>query len=64
MISNETFQTLTAKYVTLGCKLNFAETSTIATELERLGVRRASEDETPDVVVVNTCSVTAEPDKK
>ena len=64
MISNETFQTLTAKYVTLGCKLNFAETSTIATELERLGVRRACEDETPDVVVVNTCSVTAVADKK
>ncbi|MDE6543382.1 MAG: tRNA (N(6)-L-threonylcarbamoyladenosine(37)-C(2))-methylthiotransferase MtaB [Muribaculaceae bacterium] len=64
MISQETFQTLTAKYVTLGCKLNFAETSTIAAELERRGVRRANADETPDVIVVNTCSVTAVADKK
>lgn len=64
MISQETFLTLSAKYVTLGCKLNFAETSTIATELERRGVRRATDDEVPDVIVVNTCSVTAVADKK
>ena len=64
MISTETFQTLAAKYVTLGCKLNFAETSTIAAELERRGVRRASDDEAPDIIVVNTCSVTAVADKK
>ena len=64
MISQETFQTLTAKYVTLGCKLNFAETSTIAAELERRGVRRAGADDAPDVIVVNTCSVTAVADKK
>ena len=64
MISKETFQTLTAKYVTLGCKLNFAETSTIAAELERRGIRRVNEDDVPDIIVVNTCSVTAVADKK
>ncbi len=55
---------LTAAYHTLGCKLNFAETSTIAQMLAERGVRRAAEGEDPDIVVVNTCSVTELADKK
>ena len=55
---------LKAAYYTLGCKLNYAETSSIAEALERAGIRRAGDDETADVVVVNTCSVTAEADRK
>lgn len=49
---------ISATYVTLGCKLNFAETSTLSDRLEAVGVRRAAEDEVADICVVNTCSVT------
>lgn len=55
---------LTAAYFTLGCKLNFAETSTIGKQLAARGVRRAAKGETPDLCVVNTCSVTEMADKK
>ncbi len=55
---------LTAAYHTLGCKLNFAETATIAQALERKGVVRAKSGEHPDLVIVNTCSVTELADKK
>jgi len=55
---------LTAAYFTLGCKLNFAETSTIGKLLAAKGIRRASAGETPDICVVNTCSVTQMADKK
>lgn len=58
------FDGLTALYHTFGCKLNFAETSTIARNLGQLGVRRVSGGETPDLIVVNTCSVTELADKK
>lgn len=64
MIDTSTFSTLTAEYHTLGCKLNFAETSTIAQHLQQKGVRRAHGGEVPDICVVNTCSVTEEADKK
>ena len=64
MIDETTFATLTAEYHTLGCKLNFSETGTMARLLEERGVRRAHGGETPDIVVVNTCSVTEEADKK
>ncbi|MCF0197306.1 MAG: MiaB/RimO family radical SAM methylthiotransferase, partial [Bacteroidaceae bacterium] len=47
-----------AAYFTLGCKLNFAETSAIAERLQSLGVATAGEGERADVCVVNTCSVT------
>lgn len=53
-----------AAYFTLGCKLNFAETSTIGKILSEKGFRRARPDETPDICVVNTCSVTEMADKK
>lgn len=51
-------------YHTFGCKLNFAETSTIAEMLERKGIHRCDGDDIPDIILVNTCSVTAEADKK
>lgn len=55
---------LKAAYYTLGCKLNFAETSTIGKLLAERGIVRAAEGETPDICVVNTCSVTETADKK
>lgn len=53
-----------AAYYTLGCKLNFAETSTIGKMMESRGIHRAKENETPDICIVNTCSVTDVADKK
>ncbi|MCH5217416.1 MAG: tRNA (N(6)-L-threonylcarbamoyladenosine(37)-C(2))-methylthiotransferase MtaB [Muribaculaceae bacterium] len=55
---------LTAAYFTLGCKLNFAETSTIGRQLGEMGIREAAEGESPDICIVNTCSVTQMADKK
>ncbi len=52
------------KFATLGCKLNFAETATIGRQLRELGVSAVEKGETPDVCVVNTCSVTALADAK
>lgn len=57
-------RTLKAIYHTFGCKLNFAETSTVAAMMEERGITRANDGEVPDFVFVNTCSVTAEADKK
>ncbi len=54
----------TAAYFTLGCKLNFAETSTIGKMLAGRGIVRCPRGETPDICVVNTCSVTKMADKK
>lgn len=53
-----------AVFYTLGCKLNFSETSSIAGALREAGIRSARPGEEADIVVVNTCSVTAEADKK
>lgn len=64
MIDNSTFSTLKAKYVTFGCKLNFAETASIADMLRQQGVMEARNTENPDIVVVNTCSVTSVADRK
>lgn len=55
---------LKAAYHTLGCKLNFSETSTIGKMLEGRGIERACEGERPDIVVINTCSVTEMADRK
>lgn len=55
---------LKAAFHTLGCKLNFSETSTIGKMLAERGVARAAEGERPDLIVVNTCSVTEMADKK
>ena len=53
-----------AAYVTLGCKLNFAETSSLRDTLMRQGVRPAEKGERADICVVNTCSVTDVADHK
>ena len=60
----EAFHDYTAAYYTLGCKLNFAETSTVGNILRERGVRKAEPGETPDLCIVNTCSVTETADKK
>src|SRR3954453_7254269 len=49
---------------TLGCKLNFSETSTLSRMLERDGFEKKSFDDTADVYVINTCSVTDNADKE
>lgn len=49
---------------TLGCKLNFSETSTIARSFEEHGYARVNLEEVPDIFVLNTCSVTENADKK
>lgn len=54
----------TAAYYTLGCKLNFAETSTIARQLSDEGFARVDFEFGADVYVINTCSVTEQADKK
>ena len=64
MIDTNIFQDKTAVYYTLGCKLNFSETSTIARILQEAGVRTARRGEKADICVVNTCSVTEVADKK
>lgn len=55
---------LKAAFHTLGCKLNFAETSTLAHLLEDAGYARVREEERPDVFVLNTCSVTENADRE
>ena len=64
MIDTTVFQNKTAVYYTLGCKLNFSETSTIGQMLKEAGVRTARRGEKADICVVNTCSVTEVADKK
>ena len=51
-------------FYTLGCKLNFSETSAIARLFEDAGFAKVHFDDTPDVYVINTCSVTENADKK
>lgn len=51
-------------FYTLGCKLNFSETSTIARSFEGEGFNRVEFDELADVYVINTCSVTENADKR
>ena len=49
---------------TLGCKLNFSETSTIARGFEQEGFQRVDFDQWADIYVINTCSVTDNADKR
>ena len=58
------FEDKKAVYYTLGCKLNFAETSTVGAELKAQGVRTVRKGEVADICVVNTCSVTEVADSK
>lgn len=64
MTDTTIFQNKKAVYYTLGCKLNFAETSTIGKILKEAGVRTARKGEQADICVINTCSVTEMADKK
>lgn len=64
MIDTTVFENKIAAYYTLGCKLNFAETSTIGKLLAEKGIRKARAGETAHICVVNTCSVTELADKK
>lgn len=64
MIDTTVFQDKKAVYYTLGCKLNFAETSSIGKSLKQAGIRTARKGEKADIIVVNTCSVTEVADKK
>ena len=54
----------TVAFVTLGCKLNFSETSTIAHHFIEAGYERVAQNKPADIYVVNTCSVTEHADKK
>ena len=54
----------TVAFYTLGCKLNFAETSTIARTFEAAGYRRMQWEEKADIYVINTCTVTDNADKR
>jgi threonylcarbamoyladenosine tRNA methylthiotransferase MtaB len=51
-------------FYTLGCKLNFSETSTIARDFEEAGYAKVDFNDFPDIYVINTCSVTENADKK
>jgi threonylcarbamoyladenosine tRNA methylthiotransferase MtaB len=51
-------------FYTLGCKLNFSETSTLARLFEEGGYAKVDFEENPDVFIINTCSVTENADKK
>lgn len=64
MIDSSILQGKKASYFTLGCKLNFAETSTVAQQLRAHGVEKAAKGEVADICVINTCSVTEVADHK
>ena len=64
MIDSSAFQGKTAAYYTLGCKLNFSETSTFGQMLQDMGVRTANEGEPADICLINTCSLTEVADHK
>src|SRR6187402_3449641 len=51
-------------FYTLGCKLNFSETSTISRKFEEKGYSKVDFTDTPDIFIINTCSVTENADKK
>ncbi len=64
MIDTSAFQGKRAAYYTLGCKLNFSETSTFAKTLADMGVITAAKGEQADICLINTCSVTEVADHK
>ena len=64
MIDTTVFQDKKAVYYTLGCKLNFSETSSIGKMLKDVGVRTVRKGEKADSCVIKTCSVTEIADKK
>lgn len=64
MIDTSAFQGKRAAYFTLGCKLNFSETSTFGKMLADMGVTTAAKGEHADICIINTCSVTEVADHK
>ncbi len=64
MIDTSAFQGKKAAYYTLGCKLNFSETSTFGKMLEQMGVTAVGKGERADICLINTCSVTEVADHK
>ena len=64
MIDTSAFQGKKAIYYTLGCKLNFSETSTFGKMLRDMGVETAKKGEKADLCLINTCSVTDVADRK
>jgi len=64
MTDTSVFHGKTAKYMTLGCKLNFSETATFARTLYNMGVGEANAGEAADICLINTCSVTEMADHK
>lgn len=64
MIDDATFGNMKVAFHTLGCKLNFAETSTIGQLLAERGAQPVRRGEKPDICVVNTCTVTELANKK
>ncbi len=64
MIDTSAFQGKKAAYYTLGCKLNFSETSTFGKMLEDMGVITVQRGEKADICLINTCSVTEVADHK
>jgi threonylcarbamoyladenosine tRNA methylthiotransferase MtaB len=64
MIDSSAFQGKKAAYYTLGCKLNFSETSTFGKMLSAMGVVASEKGEKADICIINTCSVTEVADHK
>ncbi|MCD8292990.1 MAG: tRNA (N(6)-L-threonylcarbamoyladenosine(37)-C(2))-methylthiotransferase MtaB [Prevotellaceae bacterium] len=64
MTNPNAFQNKCAVYYTLGCKLNFAESSAIGRTLREAGIRTARKGEQADICVINTCTVTEVADHK
>lgn len=64
MIDSSILQNKKAAYFTLGCKLNFAETSALGQQLKAQGVATVEDGERADICVINTCSVTEVADHK
>ena len=64
MIDTSVFQDKKVLFQTLGCKLNFAESSTIGKQLFEAGFQKCAPGEIPDVCIINTCSVTEAADRK
>lgn len=64
MIDSHSFQSRRVAFHTLGCKLNFSESSDMARRLAQVGFERVGFDDVADVYVINTCTVTEEANKK
>ena len=64
MTSSTIFENKKIAFQTLGCKLNFAETSALGRQLKEIGFVKSKANEEADVVIINTCSVTDTADKK